>query len=161
MLNDLLCKHDSKGVLLDTNLLVLYLVGKYKRDYVTKFKRTNMYTVNDFDWLSEYVSKFAKIVVTPQVLAETWNFIEKIGEHRFVEFLEKTIPLLTLFEEEYIHKNIIMESDGFSYIGITDMSVIQAGKKLDCLVLTDDLRAYSHFLQFEVSTININHLRQI
>lgn len=161
MLRDLLIKHRTSGVLMDTNIFVLYLIGSYDRLLVPEFKRTSMYTVDDYDWLNEYVSKFSKIVVTPQILAESWNFIEKLSEKRFRSFLISILPLLTVVEEKYIQKDLIIASNGFDYVGITDMSVIQAAKELNCLVLTDDLRAYSYFSAFEVSTININHLRRI
>lgn len=77
MLTDLLIQYRNGGAFLDTNLLVLYLVGKYQPTYVPKFKRTTMYSEQDFHWFDGYVSQFSKIVVTPQVLAEAWNFLEK------------------------------------------------------------------------------------
>ena len=120
-----------------------------------------MYTTEDYEWLNEYISKFSKIIVTPQILAETWNFVEKFNTKRFKEFLVKILPLLTIIEEVYVHKDIIISSTGFEYIGVTDMSVIQAARELNCLVLTDDLRAYSYFSLFKISTMNINHLRKI
>ncbi|MBF4318275.1 hypothetical protein EAY30_25720, partial [Vibrio anguillarum] len=66
-----------------------------------------------------------------------------------------------VFEEEYVNKKTLLSSKGFSYIGITDMAVIQAAKSKKCFVITDDLRAYTHFFENGVETININHLRTI
>lgn len=161
MLTELLIRYRSSGVFLDTNLLVLYLVGSYDADFVSKFKRTSMYTKQDFLWLKEYSEKFSKIVVTPQVLAETWNLIEKINEKKFKEFVNSIMNTLYLMNEHYVEKDDILENDGFNYIGITDISVILAAKRMGCLVLTDDLRAYSYFVANEVESININHLRQL
>ena len=120
-----------------------------------------MYTEQDFHWLNEYISKFSRLIVTPQVLAESWNFLEKIEEKNFQKFLLYIKPTLYLFDEDYTHKNELFKSTGFDYIGITDMSIIFAAKKLGCLVFTDDLRAYSYFAANEVMALNINHLRQI
>ncbi|WP_252177257.1 hypothetical protein [Endozoicomonas sp. 4G] len=161
MLTDLLIQYRDGGAFLDTNLLILYLVGKYEPAYVPKFKRTTMYTEQDYHWLNGYVSQFSKIVVTPQVLAEAWNFLEKIPEHKFRKFLNSILPTLYLVNEQYIHKDEVMSTDGFNHIGITDMSVILAAKSLGCLILTDDLRAYNNFAYHEVMAININHLRQL
>ncbi|WP_257288527.1 hypothetical protein [Endozoicomonas sp. SESOKO2] len=161
MLADLLVRYKKQGAFLDTNLLVLYLVGKYEPEFVPKFKRTAMYTEQDFHWLNEYVSQFSRIVVTPQVLAETWNFLEKINEIKFKEFIVSILPTLYEVNELYIEKDEVISAEGFSYMGITDISVILAAKSLDCLVLTDDLRAYSYFASHEVMAININHLRQV
>jgi predicted nucleic acid-binding protein len=139
----------------------MYLIGSYKPSFVPKFKRTSMYTEQDFHWLNEYVSKFSRIVVTPQVLAEAWNFLEKISGRDFQEFLERALSILYIMHEDYNSKDELFASDGFKYIGVTDSSVIYTAKKLGCLVLTDDLRAYSYFSANEVMTININHLRQL
>ncbi|WP_404396269.1 PIN domain-containing protein [Pseudoalteromonas phenolica] len=160
MLEELLRQYGKQGVLLDTNLLVMYLIGTYDKSLVPKFKRTSMYTVEDFEWLESYVSRFSKIIVTPQVMAETWNFVEKLGKE-IDQFLDKVLPTLFLFDEEYISKETVLSANGFNYVGVTDMSVIQAGVSLSCLVITDDFRAYSHFCQFSVPTININHLREV
>ncbi len=77
MLTDLLIEYRNGDAFLDTNLLILYLIGKYQPTYVPKFKRTTMYSEQDSHWLNGYVSQFSKIVVTPQVLAEAWNFWKK------------------------------------------------------------------------------------
>jgi len=159
MLNQLLIKHKSSGVLLDTNLLILYLIGTYDPVFVPKFKRTIMYSIEDFEYLKNYIHQFSKIIVTPQILAESWNFLEKINEKKFKEFIKSIIPTLYLIEEEYIEKNNIIADNSLHYIGITDVSVILAAKNLGCLVLTDDLRSYSYFLKNKIAVININHLR--
>lgn len=161
MVRHLLAKYKSSGVLLDTNLFVLFLVGSYNSTFVPNFKRTSMYTANDFYWLEEYVKEFSKIIITPHILAEAWNLLEKMDQSNFRAFLNKTMQIITVFQEEYVSKNTILESEGFAYIGVTDMSVIRAASKLNCLVLTDDLRAYSFFVRHDVETLNINHLRQI
>ncbi len=160
MLEDLIRKHGKQGVFLDTNLLVMFLIGTYDKTLVPRFKRTSMYTTEDFEWLDTYVSRFSKIIVTPQVMAEAWNFVEKLGKE-IEQFLNVVLPKLFLFDEEYVDKDTVLQAKGFCYVGVTDMSVIQAGVNLKCLVITDDLRAFSYFCQFGVTTININHLRQV
>ncbi|MEZ6928092.1 MULTISPECIES: PIN domain-containing protein [unclassified Aeromonas] len=161
MLDELHRRYRTAGVMLDTNLLVMYLIGIYKKELVPQFKRTEKYTVDDFEFLEFYVGSFDKLIVTPHVLAETWNFVEKIPKHEYEAFLAKAIPCLEIFEEEYVDKGSIISSNGFSYIGVTDMAVIKAAKSKSCLVITDDLRAYVQFFEHGVETININHLRMV
>ena len=40
-------KHRAKGVLVDTNLLVLFLVGRVNRQRILNFKRTGDFTIED------------------------------------------------------------------------------------------------------------------
>lgn len=161
MLQGMLRKYASSGVLLDTNLFVLYLIGNYDREYVPDFKRTCMYTSEEFDWLNAYVSKFSCVIITPHIFAETWNLIEKLRQDKLLQFLKSAIPQVAILSEEYIDKDLIVQSPGFDYIGVTDMSVILAAKNRGCLVISDDLRAVSTFQQFGIDAININHLRSV
>ncbi len=41
-------KHRANGLLIDTNLLVLFLVGKTNKSRILSFKRTQAYTLEDF-----------------------------------------------------------------------------------------------------------------
>ncbi|MCG9229893.1 PIN domain-containing protein [Vibrio diabolicus] len=161
MLDELLSKYRKNGVMLDTNLLVMYLIGLYDRELVPNFKRTEKYSTDQFDFLHYYVGEFSKLIVTPHVLAETWNFIEKLPQSDFNAFLDKVLPNIDLFEEEHINKSILIKAEGFNLIGITDMAVIKAAKATSCLVITDDLRAYKQFYDNGVDSINMNHLLPI
>lgn len=161
MLNHLISKYKKEGVILDTNLLLLYLIGSYDVDYICQFKRTCMYDVNDFRWLRNFIHNFDSVIVTPQVLGELWNFVEKIRKDRFSRFLDVTIPRLIGLCEHYIEKELIIEETCFRYVGVTDTSLICSGKQRKCLVITDDLRSYSYYLSNGVEAININHLRVI
>jgi len=120
-----------------------------------------MYSEQDFLYLKGYIDEFSRIVVTPQVLAEAWNLLEKINEKKFKDFIISIMDTLYSITEKYIEKEYIFDNDGFRYIGVTDISVILAAKNIGCLVLTDDLRAYKYFLENNVEAININHLRML
>ena len=37
---DLLARYYTKGIIIDTNILLLYLVGSTNRERITRFKRT-------------------------------------------------------------------------------------------------------------------------
>ncbi len=152
-------KYARVGILLDTNLLILFLVGLFDSTFIPIFKRTAMYTEEDFKKIEKFIKNFRNIFVTPQILAELWNLLEKIEGESFQRFLESAIPQLLIITENYIHKNCILNEESIKYIGLTDMSIILTAKELNCLVLTDDFRAHSHFEKNGIAAININHLR--
>jgi hypothetical protein len=66
----LIAKHQAKGVLVDTNLLVLLLVGLVNKRRILDFKRTQNFTIEDFDLLSRLISWFGKLFTTPHVLSQ-------------------------------------------------------------------------------------------
>jgi predicted nucleic acid-binding protein len=68
-----------KGVaVVDTNLLVLLVVGSASRHYIARHKRLSEYSVDDFDMLGLILSEFSEIVLLPHVLAEASNFARMI-----------------------------------------------------------------------------------
>ena len=62
-------KHESKGVLVDTNLLVLFFVSLVNKRRIPEFKRTQDFTIDDFDLLVRLITWFGKLIATPHVLS--------------------------------------------------------------------------------------------
>jgi hypothetical protein len=65
----LINKHRGTGLFIDTNLLLMYLVGQTNRDRIPIFKRTRQHTPEDFDLL-ERLTQFDTLVTTLHVLTE-------------------------------------------------------------------------------------------
>jgi hypothetical protein len=63
-------KHRSKGILVDSNLLVLLLVGSVNKRRILEFKRTQDFTIEDFETLSRLIAWFERLVTTPHVLIQ-------------------------------------------------------------------------------------------
>jgi hypothetical protein len=58
-------------VAIDSNLLLLLVVGMTEKDYVSKHKRLKEFTLSDYDLLQEQLTVATEIVVTPNTLTET------------------------------------------------------------------------------------------
>jgi hypothetical protein len=68
-----------KGVVVvDTNLLVLLVVGAASRDYISKHKRLGGFTVDDFDLVGLILAQFSEIVLLPHILAEVSSIARQI-----------------------------------------------------------------------------------
>ncbi len=61
----LILKHRGNGLLVDTNLLLLYIVGKTNPNRISNFKRTSRYTVEDFELLDGIMAQFKTLITTP------------------------------------------------------------------------------------------------
>src|SRR5690606_14486178 len=68
------------GVLLDTNLLLLWLIGRYDRRLIGRHKRTEAYTTDDFQLLDRLTRRCTKRFTTPHVLTEVSNLAAQVGE---------------------------------------------------------------------------------
>src|SRR5271157_3903853 len=72
-------KHRAKGVLVDTNLLVLFLVGRVNRQRILNFKRTGDFTIEDYDLLVRLIDWFGKLIATPHVLSQVSDLTDLTG----------------------------------------------------------------------------------
>ena len=69
-----------KGVVvIDTNLMVLLIVGSASRSYISRHKRLDGYTADDFDMLGLIIAEFSEIILLPHILAEVSNIIRQTG----------------------------------------------------------------------------------
>src|SRR6476646_10816315 len=60
----------ANGILIDTNLLVLLVVGSVNRDRIARFKRTTGYSAADWDLLIGILEQIPLRYTLPHVLAE-------------------------------------------------------------------------------------------
>src|ERR1039458_1874586 len=86
----------SAGLLVDTNLLVLYAVGTVNRNRIETFKRTRQYTMDDYDLLVRMLGNFEHLYTVAHVLAEVSNLTDLPGPERLQArlVLKKTISVL-------------------------------------------------------------------
>jgi len=159
-LSQLISKYRRKGLLIDTNLLLLLVVGSYDRDLIGGFKRTVTFTAKEFDLLLRFANQFSTIVTTPHILTETSNFIHQLrGMHR----TRVGIVLRSLVEhaqEKHESARTLVAKDDFLRFGLTDTAIIDIAPEQH-LVLTDDLPLV-HLLQNRgIDAINFNHLRTL
>src|SRR2546425_1973988 len=60
-------------IVLDTALLMLFVVGITNPALISRHKRLKEYTVGDFELLRNVMARASDVVVTPNVLTETSN----------------------------------------------------------------------------------------
>ena len=73
----------SKGVLIDSNLLLLLLVGSFDTNLVinASFKRVAKYNLEDFETLQNLLRYFTISVTTAHLLTEVSNLAGQLPGH--------------------------------------------------------------------------------
>lgn len=141
------------GLVIDTNLLLLYLMGVYDPKKISQFKRTQQFLEEDFQLLLRFIDIFDKVIITPHILTETTNLADI-----------QTFPILKtimgLLEENLTSSLEIINSDQtcFDKFGLSD-TAIQHLAQQNYVVLTDDLRLYHYLSTKGYTALNFNHLR--
>ena len=155
----LISKYSSKGILIDTNVLLLLLVGLFDEGLIEQFKRTNSYNPEDYHLVGKLISQFHHIVTTPHILAELTNLSPKWKGTRLAGYFATLVEIMKQTREEHICKDLILDSPLLPKIGFTDLSIMEAAKAKKCLILTDDFRAAGYLQKSGCDVINLNNLR--
>jgi hypothetical protein len=153
-------KHRGKGVFVDTNLLVLYLVGLVNTRRIRDFKRTQDFTVEDFHVLKSLVVWFGKpLVSTPYILSQVSDLTDLSGPESVIirKLFKSTIELV---DETYdTAKNLVLHPL-FERFGLGDTSVAAACAR-NVVVLTADVELQVALGSSGLDAINFNHVRTL
>lgn len=145
-------------ILLDTNLLVLFVVGTASRGYIEKHKRLTEFTVEDYDALLKIISAAPAVLVTPNTLTETSNLSSYIGDPAKSHVFEVLRSIVASSEETYVPSQKASERPEFVRLGLTDASLIEISSD-ETTVLTADLDLYLAVVSKGSPAINFNHVR--
>ena len=159
MIAELIAQYRSAGVIVDTNILLLFVVGTFDRSLVGRHKRTVTFTPKDYDILLKFLDQFQVWLTTPSVLTEVSNLAAQVGEpYRagILDYLSKLFPILI---ERYTESRILASEKSFSTIGLTDSGIIELGRG-GHLVLSDDLTLLQFLASEGIGAINFHHLRR-
>jgi rRNA-processing protein FCF1 len=147
------------GVLVDTNILVLYIIGTLDPDLIRKHKRTSKFLPTDYRLLDGLLRRFRRIVTTPNVLTEVSNLVDQIGGETGPKLQALLGGLVeTSFEEHYVQSVDASKEEEFQRLGLADSSILLLARE-DLLVLTDDRHLYMALLNRGIEAINFDHVR--
>jgi rRNA-processing protein FCF1 len=150
------------GIILDTNLMLLYCTGRHDPALIGKFnERLSGYSADDYQLLVKFIGLFKKISTTPNVLTEVVNLIDK--KNRLFRGLLQTIHVdLSRVDEQYLPSSTIadVEVRHFQTFGLTDLVLYQMAQA-NYLILTndDDLRTF--IVGKKYAAINFEQLRDL
>jgi hypothetical protein len=153
-------RHRHSGIVIDTNLLILYLLGSWNRPLALGFKRTRAYDDDDLDVLQLLLSQFDRLVVAAAILAEVSNLSGTLKggtKEAFFSYLAELLPS-ALFEEKFVELRRVCCDTCFVKLGFTDATISEIGAE-GVPVLTDDLPLYVHLIGRGVEAFNFTHLR--
>ncbi|NEP39642.1 MAG: hypothetical protein F6K35_10480 [Okeania sp. SIO2H7] len=156
-ISNLLKRYRRKGILVDTNILLLWFVGAANRDRIAKFPRTKQFSAEDYDLLMRILSQFDSIVTTPNILTEINSLANKLSGDDRDKYFQNFASIVDSLVEVYLESRRIVKLEKFSEYGLTDSGIIDLVAN-QYLVLTDDLKLASYLQKNAVDVINFNHL---
>ena len=148
----------SGGLVLDTNVLILYLVGLFdirnNHNYLNGFK----YDKKDYFTLTKFIelAKIKNFIVTPHILTEFYSLTKnKIKNKSWDAFVNSCSPFLLNFNEIYINKNEIIQHRKFRKFGFCDVGIKIIYEKRNCnAILTDDAPLHGSCIKSDMACIH-------
>jgi hypothetical protein len=148
-----------RPLILDSHLLVLLTVGLTSPAYISKHRRLDAYTPEDFRLLESILAGANRVLVTPNSLTEASNLLGYIKEPMRSEIFVVFRELIGRAEEHYVDSTRASNRDEFVRLGLTDAALMEAcGSELE--LLTADLPLYLASSAKGQRAINFHHLRE-
>ena len=149
-------KYRNVGVVFDTNLLLLLVVGMSERS-VSKHKRLSAFVEEDFQLIKTIAEQFHVIAAPSGVIAEVSNIIG-YGGTSWHKMHDQIIETVTHEERSYAATELL-GTTSLRELGYTD-SLLCEKICSDFLFITDDHKLYSMACRHG-DAINFNHIRPL
>jgi hypothetical protein len=149
-------QYRRKGLLVDTNLMLLMVIGRYDKNKIQRCKRTQKYSPAIFHLVDRVVTQFEIRFTTPNLFTEIDNLVRlDVFEREWPAIAWVMNNLIDDLREIPTPSAILTKHDLYEKIGLADCSIL-AGP--DVLILTDDLPLTSFLTSQGRAVINLSHL---
>lgn len=149
----------NDAILVDTNVLLLLLVGAVGVNYLARHKRTARYDGQAYVIARQYISRFPTVLTTPHVLAETANLLSGgLNGSALQQVWEAFRTLCGRFDERHVPIHTLVREETLRRLGVTDTGIIRLSGR-GWVVLTDDLPLFVALQERNLSAVNFTHLR--
>jgi len=160
-INSLIAKYSPNGIIIDTNIMLVYIVGTYDIEYIADFKRTAKYCADDYKFICHVLPYFNKKVITTHILTELSNLSMQIQDNRLAGYFSAFRELLKEARENYINKDRILGLPLLPKLGVTDLAILEVVKKFKYLTFTDDFRMSGYIRSMGIDVLNLNDIRTV
>jgi hypothetical protein len=147
------------GFFVDTNLLVLYAAGREDRGLISKHRRLNEYSVEDYYVLLDLLSLVERVLVTPNTLTETSNLLAQHGEPERSRLLRRLRLIIEDGEEVVIASSVASRNGAYERLGLTDAALLEVSTAETPLVTVDFDLYIAALERGEETVVNFAQLR--
>jgi hypothetical protein len=146
----------ANAVVLDANLLVLFMVGTASVSYIARHKRLRAYTARDYDLLVKLLASAPTVCVTPNTVTEASNLARQIDDPARTEISDVLRRFLGEAHEIYVASLRAADAAIFVRLGITDAGLLDSDFA-DHVLVTADLDLYLEATRQGREAMNFNH----
>jgi rRNA-processing protein FCF1 len=152
---DVIRKYKNKGVVVDANILLLYVVGTFDLSLIRNFKRTSSFTENQFDRVSKFIEKFSRTITAPHILTEVDDLLGNRVELRAVlaAYIKNSI-------EHHSEASLLIEGTYYTTVGIADSAIYDLARN-NYLIFTDDGLLHNILSKSGLDVVKLDYVTSI
>ena len=142
---------------LDSNLLVLLVVGSVDRGLISRHRRSRRFGPDDYDRLLALLDPLDRVLVTPNTLTEASNLLSSSDDPRPMACLR---ALIEETEEIVVASRTATRNRMFARLGLTDAALLEA-VSAETPLITVDFDLYGAALaKGEGVAVNFTHFQE-
>jgi len=149
----------TRSLVVDTNILLLLVVGGVEPARLSQRKRTRSLAVTpgEFRLIQDIVRRFAEVRITPTILAETSNLLGGSDQRDRAVLAEMLRTWIEVYEPS--HDVIMNYWNEYLRMGLADAAIIDLATRENVVVLTDDAVLHNDLWSSGGYSVNLAHLR--
>ena len=128
-------------LVLDSNMLVLFVIGGVDPKLLGDAKRVKEYRPSDYELVYIYVNEFSEIVLLPNTISEASDLLDQLKGGRRERCMERLAQLVKGSSERYIASVSAMEQPEYMALGVADAAIL-CTLESDTYLLTADRKLY-------------------
>lgn len=149
----------AKALALDSNLILLFAVGRAEQGLVSRHKRLSVFNDEDCRLLAGYLLNSRKVVATPNALTEAVNLASYgQSEPSLSRIMASLKSLINQVEEVFVPSRKASEHEDFFRLGLTDCAWLSLLDS-DTDLLTMDRELYATATRRGFNAVNFHHVR--
>ena len=122
---------------MDTNVLLLLIVGSLREDYIGKKAHFRNFDLDDFRLVARIASEATSHISTPNVLTEASNFLGSGHQQIVSGAVAEFAKYVAVLQEFYLPSMDIVTSLEFNALGLTDAGILRLADDKTCVVSVD------------------------
>jgi len=148
----------NKGpIAIDSNLLLLLVVGSWSVRFIANHKRLSSFSPEDFYLVRDFVASFQSVVATPHVLAEVSNLAGAATGYARESIYTQFANVIVTLDERQIASSSVSGHPEFSIFGLTDAVLCTVCSTMP--LLTVDGKLASHMRRKGLTAWTLDNLK--
>ena len=146
------------SVLIDTNLLVLLIVGATDKKLIEQHRRTEAFVTRDYDELYGLLKRIRQVLDHVALSGRDVERAQADEQQECSKCPETLAMLCSRTRESCLHKDQVLADGHFLRLGVADTGFMQKAERVNCSI-TVDVHFYLAISRLGRNVVNFNHVR--